>query len=49
MKYDLIISGGYVVLADRVETTDIGIKDGRIVTIAPNLEGADKVVCAKGQ
>ena len=29
MKYDLIISGGYVVLADRVETTDIGIKDGR--------------------
>lgn len=49
MKYDLIISGGHVVLADRVETADIGIKDGRIVEIAPHLDGADEVVCATGQ
>lgn len=41
--FDTIIQNGRVVLADRIETLDIGIRDGRITALGTNLpsEGAE--------
>ena len=42
---DLIVKNGRVVLRDRVETTSIGVKDGKIVRIAPTIDEEAKNVC----
>ena len=42
---DLIVKNGRVVLRDRVETTSIGVKDGKIVRIAPTIDEEAKSVC----
>ncbi|MBM7563146.1 allantoinase AllB [Paenibacillus sacheonensis] len=49
--WDVLIKGGSVVLADRVERVDIGIKDGVITKIAPMLSGedADRILIAEGR
>jgi len=38
-RWDVIVSGGNAVFRDRVCVADIGIRDGRIVAVAPLLEG----------
>lgn len=45
MSYDLVIKNGTLVTASSTYKADIGIKDGRIIAIAENLE-CDKVVDA---
>lgn len=41
---DLIVKNGRVVLRDRVETTSIGVKDGKVVRIAPTIDEEAKNV-----
>ena len=38
--FDTLIKNGRVVLADREETLDIGIRDVRIAALAPNIDTA---------
>lgn len=47
---DLIIKGGQVVLPDRVDVLDIGVRDGIVVALAPDLQGDEgtRVVRAEG-
>jgi dihydropyrimidinase len=47
--YDLVIRHGEVVLPDGVKVTDIGVKDGRIEAIAPNLPAGTREVSAEGR
>jgi len=48
-EWDVIVSGGNVVLRDQVCAADIGIKDGKIAAVAPRLEGkAGKTIEAAG-
>lgn len=49
-ELDLIITGGTVVLPDRVEQIDIGIRNGKIQLLAPHIEYTDEVsvIQAKG-
>ena len=49
--FDTLIKNGRVVLADREETLDIGIRDGRIAALAPNIDTAcaREMVDASGQ
>ncbi len=49
LQYDLIIKGGTVATASDTFASDIGVKDGRIVALAENLEGATQVVDAAGK
>ncbi|WP_019241907.1 MULTISPECIES: allantoinase AllB [Bacillus] len=50
MKFDLIIKNGDVVLKDKVEQLDIGIKDGKIVEIAYNIQAnANQIIDASYQ
>ncbi len=49
LQYDLIIKGGTVATASDTFASDIGVKDGRIVALAENLEGATHVVDAAGK
>ena len=35
--FDLIIKNGLVVLADEVKNLDIGVREGKIVALAPSL------------
>ena len=44
MKYDLIIKNGDVFTVGMTSKADIGIKDGRILTIADSIEG-ESVEC----
>jgi allantoinase len=46
--FDLILRNAHVVLEDRVARADLGIADGIIVALAPNLAGTarDEVDCA---
>lgn len=39
-RYDLIVRGGTVVTETSVEIADLAVADGRIVAVAPDLEGA---------
>ncbi len=39
-RYDLIVRGGLLVLPGGVHSADLGVADGRIVAIAPDLEGS---------
>lgn len=43
---DLIIKNGLVVTPHSAKIKDIGIKDGKIVAIKPNLTGSEKVIDA---
>ena len=47
--FDLIVRGGRVATAADVATCDIGVKDGRIVTLADRLEDARVVIDAAGR
>lgn len=49
--FDTLIKNGRVVLADREETLDIGIRDGRIAALTPNIDTAcaREMVDASGQ
>ncbi len=49
LEYDLIIKGGTVATASDAFASDSGVKDGRIVALAENLEGATHVVDAAGK
>jgi dihydroorotase len=53
MSYDLLIQGGEVIdpANARRGVYDVGVKDGRIADVAPNLQadGATQVVDARGQ
>ena len=49
MKYDLVIRGASVVRATGVEALCIGIGDGRITEMAPELSGeAKETIDARG-
>jgi dihydropyrimidinase len=47
--YDLIIKGGTVATASDTFASDVGVKDGRITSLAENLEGAAQVINATGK
>ena len=47
-QFDLIVRGGRVATAADVMHCDIGIKDGRVVSLAESLEGAERVIDASG-
>ncbi|MBP2077001.1 allantoinase AllB [Oceanobacillus polygoni] len=50
MGFDAVIKNGNVVLRDGVYNVDIGIKDGKIASIAEEItEQANEVIDAKGQ
>lgn len=50
MKFDFIIRGGNVVFTEEVKQVDIGIKGGKIVSIAEELEShGETIVDASGQ
>ncbi len=48
-EFDLIIRNGTVVTASDTISCDIGIKDGKIVTLAENLTDGEEVVDASGK
>jgi len=47
-EYDLVIRGGTVVTASDTIKADVGIRSGRIVAVAENIEGGTKTVDASG-
>ena len=47
-QFDLAIRGGTIVTASDEFRADIGIRDGRIVSIADRIEGAAKEIDATG-
>ena len=50
MGFDAVIKNGNVVLRDGVYNVDIGIKNGKIASIAEEItEQANEVIDAKGQ
>jgi dihydropyrimidinase len=46
--YDTIIKGGTIVTAQETYMTDLGILDGRIAAIEPDLTGAAEIIDATG-
>jgi dihydropyrimidinase len=46
--YDLVIRGGTVVTASDTLRADVGIRDGRIIAVAEQLDSADRVIDASG-
>lgn len=46
--YDLVIRGGRVVMQGRVEMSDVGVCDGRIAHIAPQLGAGEREIDANG-
>ena len=48
MKYDTIIKGGTIVTAESTYPADLGILDGRIAAIEPDLTDAAEVIDATG-
>jgi dihydropyrimidinase len=49
MTFDTIIRGGTIATASDTFEADIGIKDGRITTLAQNLKNAPEIIDAKGK
>ncbi|MDQ0473411.1 dihydropyrimidinase [Labrys wisconsinensis] len=49
MTYDLVIRGGTIATASDVGKADVGIRDGRIVSIADRLTGGDVTLDATGR
>ena len=47
-QYDLVITGGTVANSTETFSADIGIRDGRIVAIAEQLEGGERTIDASG-
>jgi len=47
--FEMVIRGGRVVLPEAMSTLDIGIVDGRIAAIGPDLASGAHEVSAKGQ
>ncbi|RMX05826.1 dihydropyrimidinase [Corticibacter populi] len=47
-QYDLVIRGGRVVTQGRVEMSDVGVCDGRIARIAPQLGAGKREIDANG-
>ncbi len=48
-QYDLLICNGRIVTADSIRETDIAVKDGKIVALAPELAGgASRTIDARG-
>ena len=47
-QFDLAIRGGTIVTASDEFRADIGIRDGRIVALAENIEGAAREIDATG-
>ena len=47
-QFDLAIRGGTIVTASDEFRADIGIRDGRIVSIADRIEGASREIDATG-
>jgi dihydropyrimidinase len=43
VQHDLVVSGGHLVLGDGVVAADLGVREGRIVTIGVGLQGASQV------
>jgi dihydropyrimidinase len=48
VNFDLVIRGGTVVTAERSVECDVGVRDGRIAALAPNLSGP-RVIGATGR
>ena len=48
-QYDLVITGGTVANSTETFSADIGIRDGRIVAIAEQLEGGERTIDASGK
>jgi len=48
-NYDTVIHGGRIVTAFETFVADIGITDGRIVTIAENIDGGSRRIDATGK
>ena len=49
MRHDLAIRGGLVATATETFHADIGIRDGRIATLAESITDADDVLDATGR
>ena len=49
MRHDLAIRGGLVATATETFHADIGIRDGRIATLAESITDADDVIDATGR
>jgi len=48
-KYDLLICNGQIITADSTRESDIAVKDGKIVALAPELAGrASRTIDARG-
>ena len=48
MSFDLIVKGGTIATASDIFQCDIGVTDGRIVTLAENLDGGAETIDATG-
>lgn len=48
MRFDTVIRNGTVVTASDTFVSDVGIKDGRIVALAADLQDADEIIDATG-
>lgn len=44
--HDLVLAGGLVLTAGGVQTTDIGVSDGRIAEIGSGLDGSEIIDCS---
>lgn len=47
-EFDLVIRGGQVVMKDGVSPVDVGITDGSIAAVGPELDGGDRELPAGG-
>ena len=48
-RLDIVIRGGCVVTASDTVTSDVGIRDGRVVALAERLEGGEREIDATGK
>ena len=48
-RFDLIVRGGNLAVGDSVARIDLGIRDGRILAIAEQLEDASHIIEAQGR
>ena len=46
MNYDVIIKNGTVITAGEEYVADIGVKNGKIATIASDITGSNKIIDA---
>jgi len=48
-RFDLVVKGGRVATAGDVVVCDVAVKDGRIARLGDDLNGADRIVDARGR